>query len=159
VVEPPDPRAPSGSWASSPAVRAVMRANRSRNTSPEIRLRTALHRRGFRYRIHYRPLPAERRTVDIAFTRARVAIEVRGCFWHGCPKHGNRPRVNVDYWRTKLDRNRQRDADLETALTAAGWHVIIVWEHEDAEEAADRVAQQVRRHGGVSTPVSGGGVA
>ena len=148
----PEPREPVTSWASSPAVRSVMRGNRSRDTSPEIRLRSALHRRGLRYRIHHRPLPAARRTVDIAFTRARIAVEVRGCFWHACPEHGNQPRVNADFWRTKLDRNRQRDAALEEALSAAGWDVIVVWEHEDAEAAADRIAQRLRRESEAATP-------
>lgn len=68
----------SGSWASSPTVRAVMRVNRSRDTVPERRLRSALHLHGVRYRVHHRPLPELRWTVDLAFTRARVAVEVRG---------------------------------------------------------------------------------
>jgi len=79
--------------------------------------------------------------VDIAFTRARVAVLVDGCFWHCCPEHSNVPRVNRSYWEPKLARNVQRDAETEAALAALGWHTIRVWEHEDSAAAADRVRE------------------
>lgn len=75
------------SWAKSPAVRAVMRGNKARDTAPERRLRSLLHRAGMRYRVNTRPLPGVRRTADVVFPAARVAVFVDGCFWHGCPDH------------------------------------------------------------------------
>ena len=79
------------------------------------------------------------------FGPARVAVYVDGCFWHGCPQHGNRPARNAAYWAGKLDRNRQRDADTDAQLTAAGWLAVRLWEHEPPEEAARRVAHVVRQ--------------
>jgi DNA mismatch endonuclease (patch repair protein) len=128
------------SWASSPARRRVMQANRSRDTQPELLLRSLLHARGLRFRVSVRPLPDLRRTADIVFRPARVAVFVDGCFWHGCPKHGSQPRANSDYWAPKLARNVERDAETNSALEAAGWEVIRVWEHDDADQAAQRIA-------------------
>lgn len=77
---------------------------------------------------------------DIAFTRARVAVEVMGCLWHRCPSCSIAyPRTNSEYWRRKLDRNVERDRRNAAALREAGWSLIVVWEHEDPESAADRV--------------------
>src|SRR4051794_2033798 len=74
------------SWASSPGVRSRMRLQRSRDTSPEMALRRILHSRGLRYRVDATlPLRGVRRRADIVFRRARVAVFVDGCFWHGCP--------------------------------------------------------------------------
>lgn len=121
-----------------------MRSNRSRDTKPEIALRRRLHAIGLRYRVCARPLPGERRTVDIVFRSAKVAVEVRGCFWHGCPEHCRRPAANAAYWNAKIQRNVDRDADTERQLTAAGWDLVIVWEHEPVDEAAARVAAAIR---------------
>ena len=60
-----------------------------------------------------------------------------GCFWHGCPEHGTKPRRNAEYWETKIARNRARDADTDARLEAAGWTTVRVWEHEEPDEAAD----------------------
>ncbi len=81
--------------------------------------------------------------MDLAFTRARVAVFVDGCFWHGCPEHGTSPRLNSDWWRQKLDANRARDEDTNRVLGALGWVVIRVWEHENPEVAALRIATSV----------------
>src|SRR5579871_1868294 len=97
------------SWATSPATRKSMQANRSKNTGPELALRRALHALGLRYRVCARPIPEVRRTADIVFRTARVAVEVRGCFWHGCPVHYREPVANNSYWTDKLQRNRRRD--------------------------------------------------
>jgi DNA mismatch endonuclease (patch repair protein) len=85
-----------------------------------------------------------RRRVDIAFRGPRVAVLVHGCFWHSCPEHGTAPRANGEWWAHKLAANRERDADTLVRLARAGWSVVIVWEHEDAQTAADRVERLVR---------------
>lgn len=128
------------SWASSPSSRAVMRGNRSRDTKPEIAVRSALYAMGLRYRVAVRPLPSLRRTADVVFFRERVAVFVDGCFWHGCPEH-HRPAVgeNADFWSSKVEANRSRDAETNGLLTDAGWKVIRAWEHEGPEVVAERV--------------------
>jgi DNA mismatch endonuclease (patch repair protein) len=125
-------------------VRAQMTRQRVRGTSAEIALRRELHRRGRRFRIHKRPVPMMRREADILFARAKVAVFVDGCFWHGCPVHGTMPKSNGEFWRDKLDRNRSRDAETNDALQSLGWTVVRVWEHESPVEAADRVGRAVQ---------------
>ncbi|MFD6164205.1 very short patch repair endonuclease [Oerskovia sp. NPDC060287] len=120
-----------------------MRVARRRDTAPEVALRKALHAAGLRYRVAY-PVPGQRRrTIDIAFTRIRLAVFVDGCFWHGCPEHGTRPRANSEWWAAKLAANRARDADTDRVLAELGWFVVRVWEHEPTQEAADRVRAAV----------------
>lgn len=135
---------------SSTGVSAVMRGNRKRDTVPELKIRQLLHRRGLRYRVN---LPITAGTVrvrpDLVFTRLKVAVFVDGCYWHGCPRHGTRPRVNTAYWGPKIDRNRARDKRVTAALKTAGWLVIRIWEHEAPAAAADSIeAAIVRRRGG-----------
>lgn len=127
------------SWATSPAVRAVMQGNKGRDTKPELALRSALHALGLRYRVGLRPVPQVRRTVDIVFTRAKVAIFLDGCFWHGCPEHHRPARKNSEFWDTKIRGNIARDANTDACLRDAGWRVIRVWEHEDPAAAAARI--------------------
>lgn len=121
-----------------------MRAQRRRDTAPELALRRELHRLGLRYRLHQRLLPDRRRTADIVFPGPRVVVDVRGCFWHACPKHAQVPASNKSWWREKLERNRSRDADTVDRLLAAGWQPVVVWEHEDPVRAASRIARLVR---------------
>lgn len=131
---------------SSPGVTAAMKGNRRVDSRPEVALRSALHRRGLRFRKDVPLRPAERlRRVDIAFPSVRLAVFVDGCFWHGCPEHGNRPRRNTGYWSPKLARNMARDVQVNTELAAAGWTVVRVWEHEDVEIAAARIAAEHAR--------------
>ena len=111
----------------------------SRDTLPEMMLRRKLHARGLRYTLHRRPVPYVRRTADIVFSRAQVAVFVDGCFWHGCPEHATAPKTNAEWWATKLARNVERDRETDALLAAAGWSVIRVWEHELPGEAADRI--------------------
>lgn len=118
-----------------------MQANKSRDTKPELALRRALFALGFRYRLCIRPVPEIRRTADIVFRKARVAVEVRGCFWHGCPQHYRQPRANRDYWSEKIEKNVKRDQTMDELLTRAGWKIIVVWEHEDMDEAAERISE------------------
>lgn len=102
-------------------------------------LRRELHRRGLRFRVVY-PVPGNgRRSIDIAFTRSRLAVFVDGCFWHGCPEHGTLPLSNRDWWRTKLEVNRARDRDTDELLAGAGWDVLRFWEHVPTTHAADKV--------------------
>jgi DNA mismatch endonuclease (patch repair protein) len=120
-----------------------MQSNRSRDTKPELALRKRLHALGLRYRVCARPIPEVRSTADIVFRSARVAVEVRGCFWHGCPEHYRAPAANATYWSEKVQRNMRRDAENEQRLQDAGWLPVSVWEHEDPHAAAARVADVV----------------
>jgi DNA mismatch endonuclease, patch repair protein len=120
---------------------ANMRAIRRADTKPEIALRRALHRQGYRFRKDYRLDLADGKRVrpDIAFTARRVAVFVDGCFWHACPEHGGKPANNVWYWEPKLRRNVERDRSADAALDAAGWSVVRIWEHETLEAAVTAV--------------------
>ncbi|MFD3545904.1 very short patch repair endonuclease [Streptomyces sp. NPDC058655] len=120
-------------------VRTRMSRQKSRDTAVELALRKALHASGARYRIHRRPVKGVRREADIVFGPARVAVFVDGCFWHGCPTHATWPRNNAEFWRTKIEGNRRRDADTDARLAEAGWLAVRVWEHEVVAEAAARV--------------------
>jgi len=122
---------------SSPGRSANMRANRRTDTKPELALRRALHKRGYRFRKDYRlDLDGGRRVrPDIAFTARRVAVFVDGCFWHACPEHGSKPRANDWYWTPKLARNVERDRVADETLASAGWQVVRIWEHDSLEQA------------------------
>lgn len=132
------------SWASSPDARRRMKAQRQRDTAPELALRRRLRDRGLGYRLQMRPDPALRSRLDIVFPGAKVAVDVRGCFWHSCPEHGTAPRANADRWAVKLARNVERDQATVDALTASGWHVVVVWEHDDPNAKAEEIALLVR---------------
>ena len=127
------------------AATKVGKGNRRKDTKPEVALRSALHRRGLRFRKDY-PIRVEgRRPIrpDVVFTRTRVAVFVDGCFWHGCPDHQVVPRSNPDYWIPKLRRNVERDREADAALGAAGWVVVHIWEHEDVVEAVEMVERAI----------------
>lgn len=129
--------------ASSADIERRMKKQRRRDTKPEMALRSELWRRGLRYRVDFRAV-GRRRRVDIAFTRAKIAVFVDGCFWHRCPDHASLPKANRTWWIEKLEANERRDRDTDRELVAAGWLVIRVWEHEDPMKAADRVEAVVR---------------
>lgn len=130
-------------FATTPAIRKRMQTQASADTRPELALRRELHRRGLRYRLHQRPIRSLRRTADITFASARVAVFVDGCFWHGCPAHGTQPSKNQDYWHPKILRNRMRDDDTVRRLAEYGWLALRVWEHEEPAVAADRIGSIV----------------
>src|SRR4051812_45076559 len=111
-------------FPSDSAVSKRMSRNRRRDTRPEQSVRRALHARGLRFRVDH-SLRFDDVTVrpDVVFTRWRVAVFVDGCFWHGCPQHGNVPRRNQSYWIPKLERNADRDHRIDSALLRAGWQV------------------------------------
>jgi DNA mismatch endonuclease, patch repair protein len=121
-----------------------MSAQRARDTACEMELRRALHKRGLRYFVHRKPVQGLRREADIVFPRSRVAVFVDGCFWHGCPEHATWPKANAEWWRIKLERNRERDHETDFCLRNAGWLPVRVWEHEDPHKAANRVTEVVR---------------
>jgi DNA mismatch endonuclease (patch repair protein) len=122
-----------------------MQAQRIRDTAPEMAVRRALHALGLRYRLDRAVVPGTRRRVDIVFPRPKVAVLVDGCFWHGCPSHGSRtPSANAWYWPAKIAGNIARDEDTGRRLAEEGWLVVRVWEHEDPNEAAIRIAALVR---------------
>ncbi|MFC6506989.1 very short patch repair endonuclease [Promicromonospora citrea] len=130
--------------ASTPDVSRRMSVARRKDTKPELDLRRLLHARGLRYRVTY-PVPGRpRRTMDVAFTRAKVAIFLDGCFWHGCPEHATQPRANADWWRQKLRDNVERDADTTRVLTDQGWTVLRFWEHEEPASIADAIEAVLR---------------
>lgn len=120
-----------------------MRGNRGRDTRPEMRIRRAVWSLGLRYRVGARPVPSLRRTADLVFTKARVAVFVDGCYWHGCPEHYRPARKNEAFWSAKITGNRRRDDETDTQLRAAGWTVVRIWEHEDAAAGAQRVRAAV----------------
>lgn len=135
----------ASSYASSAGVRSRMQLQRTRDTVPELAVRKLLHAMGLRYRVDRQPLRGLRRRADIVFGPARVAVYIDGCFWHGCPQHGNpQPAKNGWYWPAKIQRNRERDADTDRQLRDAGWHVVRAWEHDAPQEVADTVAAAVR---------------
>lgn len=123
-------------------MRRTLSHGRGPDTSPEVALRKAAHALGLRYRVSTRPLPPLRRSADMVFTRVKVAVFVNGCFWHGCPLHYFESAVNP-FWAEKVTRTCQRDVETDRLLAAAGWLSIRVWEHEDAREAAAKVAREV----------------
>jgi DNA mismatch endonuclease (patch repair protein) len=120
----------------------------SKNTVPEIALRKALHRRGFRFRINDKKLPGK---PDIVLPKYHAVIFVHGCFWHrhgGC-KVATTPKSNTAFWIEKFDRNVKRDAAAAEQLLSSGWNVIVAWECEldsnrKAEAAADRISGELR---------------
>jgi DNA mismatch endonuclease (patch repair protein) len=98
-----------------------------------------------RYRVEY-PVPGmARRRLDMAFTRAKVAVLIDGCFWHGCPEHATQPKANAEWWRQKLDRNMARDRETTEHLVAQGWTVLRFWEHEAPAAVAAQVAAAVEQ--------------
>lgn len=125
--------------ASDEIVERRMRAQRRRDTKPELALRRVLHARGRRFFVDRAPLAGLRRRADLVFPRRKVAVFVDGCYWHGCPEHGTTPKRNREWWVEKIHRNKVRDRDTDAQLAAAGWVVVRLWEHVPAEEGADRV--------------------
>lgn len=110
-----------------PEVRSRMMAGiKGKDTKPEMVIRSALHRAGFRFRLHYKNLPGR---PDLAFPRYRAVVFVHGCFWHGHNCHLFRwPLTRGEFWREKIGRNLARDSQQTSALLDAGWRVAVVRE-------------------------------
>ena len=119
----------------------VMKAIRSKNTRPEVRLRSALHRLGHRFQLHRGGLPGR---PDIVFPGKQAAIQVRGCFWHGhdCID-GHIPKTRKDYWVPKLEATKTRDARNDRRLRRIGWRLAVVWACRMESEAG--LYREVRR--------------
>ncbi|MFP4164854.1 MAG: very short patch repair endonuclease [Chitinispirillaceae bacterium] len=114
---------------------------RSKNTKPEIMVRSVLHRMGFRFRVHYSKLPG---CPDIVLPKHRVVIFVHGCFWHrhpGC-RRATTPGSNKAFWKKKFERNVARDQEKRKDLEELGWRVLTIWECS-VLEGPDRIAQVV----------------
>lgn len=105
---------------------ALMSRVRSADTRPEVEVRSALHRAGFRFRLHDKNLVGK---PDIVLRKHKTAIFVHGCFWHGhdCSK-GRLPKTNAQFWKEKISKNHQRDRRNIEVLQAAGWRVFVIWE-------------------------------
>ena len=123
---------------------------RNKNTKPELKLRQALWRLGFRYRVNDKRLPG---TPDIVLPKYRTVIFIHGCFWHGhkdC-KFYTVPKTNTEFWTVKVARNRERDQEVWRQLEAKGWSVIIVWECQLKKAALDEtiglVQAEILRNG------------
>ncbi|MEW8692905.1 MAG: very short patch repair endonuclease [Candidatus Thiodiazotropha endolucinida] len=99
---------------------------RGKNTKPELKLRKALWAVGLRYRLKNQ-LPGR---PDIVFPGKKVAIFIDGCFWHRCPEHFKAPVQNAEFWAKKIERNVERDREVEQQLIAIGWHILRFWEHD-----------------------------
>jgi DNA mismatch endonuclease (patch repair protein) len=127
------------------ATRARMRLVRRSGTSAEMKVRSALHRRGLRYFVDRSPMRGIRSRADVIFPRRRLALYVDGCFWHSCPLHGTRPKKNAEWWAAKLDANVKRDRATDEQLSLQGWTVIRAWEHESPEDVVGRVLDALRR--------------
>lgn len=111
----------------------IMRSVKSKNTAPEMIVRRLAHSPGYRYRLHCSDLPGN---PDMAFGPRRKLIFVHGCFWHGhtCKRGNRQPKNNPDYWRYKIQTNRERDKSTLEKLRDRGWEVLVVWECETKQE-------------------------
>jgi DNA mismatch endonuclease (patch repair protein) len=99
---------------------------------------------GLRYRVDRAPLPGNKRSrADLVFTRAKVAVFIDGCFWHGCPQHHTFASTNAAFWRAKAEGNRARDERTNAALRDAGWTVLRFWEHQDPHTVANAIREAV----------------
>lgn len=118
---------------------------RAKNTQPELLVRKALHKLGFRYRIHY-PLPGK---PDITFPSKKIAVFIHGCFWHGhgC-KFDHKPKTNKLFWSSKITKNKERDLKNNKKLKEKGWQVIIVWEcsiKNNLDDAVDLIIEELKK--------------
>ena len=126
---------------------------RGKNTKPEILVRKGLHTRGFRFRLHNKKLPGR---PDIVLPKYGVAIMVNGCFWHGhkgC-RYATKPKTNIEFWETKIARNRHRDEVTTAHLEALGWAVMTIWECElrntsQLDDRLNALAEEIRYAGEV----------
>lgn len=126
----------TGSDVFTPAKRSeIMSRVRSKNTKPELFVRSLLHAMGYRFRLHRKDLPG---SPDVVLPRYRTAVFVHGCFWHqhpGCRK-ATIPKNNSEFWEAKLKRNHERDLEAQCRLEELGWNVLVLWECEVKKAAA-----------------------
>lgn len=123
----------------------IMSCIRSKNTKPEITIRKMIWSKGFRYRIHNRSVFG---TPDISNRSRNIAVFVDGCFWHGCPRCYKEPKTNVDFWRSKIIRNRARRDTVKKQLRKEGWRVLEFWEHhinKDPQKVVLRITNKINK--------------
>lgn len=122
----------------------VMRAVRSRDTSPERTVRRIVSSLGVRYRLQGRKLPGN---PDLVVTRLRKVVFVHGCFWHrhACRKGRSMPATRVAFWQAKFDRNTARDREVRRELRRAGWQSLVVWECQLTPQRIERTTERLRK--------------
>lgn len=124
----------------------IMSQVRSKDTKPEQVLRSALHRNGYRFKLHSKDLPGR---PDIVLSKYKAVIFVHGCYWHqhnGCKK-STRPKTNIEFWNKKLEANILRDKTNQDKLNILGWHVIIAWEceiHNDLSSTVEKIKMELQ---------------
>ena len=126
-------------------VSAQMRRMPRSSTQLELSLRRALHANGLRFTVNRRDLPG---TPDVVLSRAKLAVFVDGCFWHGCTEHGVVPKNNARWWTLKLAGNADRDRRKDEELRQLGWAPVHFWEHESVDEMVDVVLDLWRQRTG-----------
>lgn len=128
---------------------AVMRAVKSRDTAPELKVRKAAHALGLRFRLNRADLPGK---PDVVFPAKRTALFVHGCFWHGhdCPRGARMPQTNRAYWQAKISRNMARDKASVAALKKLGWKPRVIWECQTRD--ANTLSRLIMRHVGTRRP-------
>jgi DNA mismatch endonuclease, patch repair protein len=122
----------------------IMRAVKGKDSTLEIRVRSALWRSGLRFRKNVASLPGK---PDIVFSKSKVVVFIDSCFWHGCSHHLRRPSSHQEYWEAKISRNRQRDTEVTETYREMGWTALRIWEHElkeNLESCLARIVDAVR---------------
>lgn len=118
----------------------IMGRVRSKDTKPELKVRSMVHRLGYRFRLHKNDLPGK---PDLVFKSRKKIIFVHGCFWHGhsCKRGDRKPKTNAAYWLNKISKNKERDKNTQNLLKSMGWKTLTVWECQlkDEVKTADRI--------------------
>ncbi|NKQ73432.1 very short patch repair endonuclease [Rhizobium sp. UPM1132] len=125
------------------AVRRRMQRTARKDNGFERAVRSLLHVRALRFRIHYLLPGLKRTTCDVAFPGLKIAVFLDGCFWHGCEQHPPSVKKNTEFWLQKIEHNRARDARATAHLTELGWTVLRFWEHETVEAIVEVIASTV----------------
>lgn len=120
-----------------------MKAIPSRDTKPEKKLRSLLHKMGLRFRKDIEPVSGFRCKADIVFRKVRVCIFIDGCFWHGCPIHFKPPKTNRDWWEEKIKDNILRDRKKTILIKKNGWTVMRFWEHELKDDCIGEISKKI----------------
>lgn len=124
---------------------AQMALIKARDTKPELKVRRAVHAAGLRYRLHAKDLPGR---PDLVFRSRRIAVFVHGCFWHQHPDPSCRlarmPKSRLEFWRPKLEGNRQRDLRTRGELEALGWSVLEVWECQTSADELEALVKKIK---------------